>query len=362
MESLTADWARLYERVIPRNPFLSCEWSLAWWEHLCPASTPFLLTAWSEDDLVGLAPLRLEKKWGLRLLRFIEDGRSDYLGFLVAPGHAAVNRLLMDNLYAHIQEWDVVLFRQLCDLFINPGSIHVPEEFRRAEINSTVAPYLSFQGDWHELCASGPGQLRHIKRKIRKFMREGGAVECVTGHRVAQTAEHIKNVEANSWKGGTNAARFQTRREQRMLKQVLATLGLRNEVEVWLARCDGLPVAFLLNFILPERTCYYQGAYHKEYARYSPGGVLHFHAMERTWQEGTREYDFMIGDEPWKTEWTNGERALKHSALFPRTLRGYLAFLFLIAPRWYFRRFGPARAAYRVWRYMQNSILRPGGR
>ena len=135
-----------------------------------------------------------------------------------------------------------------------------------------------------------------------------------------------------------------------MLKQLLDTFGLRDEIEVWLARYDGQPVAFLLNFITPQRTCYYQGAYAEKYSRYSPGGILHYHAIRRTWQQDRREYDFMMGDESWKSGWANGERKLKHLALFPKTLSGYLAFLTLIAPRWYFRKFAWARSVYTVWR------------
>jgi CelD/BcsL family acetyltransferase involved in cellulose biosynthesis len=303
----------------------------------------------------------MEKKWGLRLLRFFQDGPSDYLGFLVSPGHTAVCRLLMENLYAHSESWDIILFRQMCALFIDPSSIHVGEGYRSVEINATVAPYLSYQGGWSELCESGPPQLRHINRKVKKFMREGGAIERVTGSGAEHTVEHIKNIEANSWKAGTDAARFQTVEEQRMLGQVLDAFGARNQVEVWLAIVNDLPVAYLLNFLMPERTCYYQGAYDKEYSKYSPGGVLHFHAIKSTWQEGPREYDLMVGDEPWKNDWTNDVRVLKHIAVIKRNLRGYLAFIFLLGPRWYFRRFVYARTAYSFWRQISNRIRRPGG-
>jgi CelD/BcsL family acetyltransferase involved in cellulose biosynthesis len=120
------------------------------------------------------------------------------------------------------------------------------------------------------------------------------------------------------------------------------------------------PVAYLLNFLTPERTCYYQGAYDKEYRRYSPGGILHFHAVERTWQEGPREYDLMIGDEAWKKGWANGERVVKHVAVFEETLRGYYAFIVLLGLRWHFRKFGYAHSVYGLWRDITNSIRRLG--
>ncbi|MEH6591599.1 MAG: GNAT family N-acetyltransferase [Halioglobus sp.] len=361
LAALTTDWAILYEKVVPKNPFLTCDWSLAWREDLGAAPSPFILLVWCKDELVGLAPLRLEKKWGLRLLRFFEDGRSDYLGFLVAPGHTDVARLLMDQLYEHAQDWDVLLLRKMSELFVDMTSFHVSDHYRRVEIIASTAPYLSSKSDLNELCVSGPPELRRIKRKIRKFEREGGLVKRITGPDVAQAAKNITAVEANSWKAGTYAARFQKVEELRTLERVLGAYGARGEVEVWLATLADEPIAYLLNFLMPERTCYYQGAYNNDYRRYSPGGILHFHAVERTWQEGPREYDLMTGDEDWKKGWANGERVLKHIAVFKKTFRGYLAFSVLLGLRWYFRKFDYAHSVYGIWRDITNSIRRTGG-
>ena len=121
LESLKADWILLYEQVQPRNPFLSYEWAQAWWSCLCPAATPFLLTLRSAGRLVGLAALRLERKRGFRMLRFLADGRADYLGFLLAPGHTHAAGLLLDNLYQHRSRWDIAVLRQLNDVSGNPG-------------------------------------------------------------------------------------------------------------------------------------------------------------------------------------------------------------------------------------------------
>ena len=97
--ALETDWQRLYDQIIPRNPFFSYDWTKALWRHLCPTAPLFLLIVRSESRLVGVAPLRLEKRWGFRVLRFIGDERSDYLGFMVAPDHAGIENLMLDYLY-----------------------------------------------------------------------------------------------------------------------------------------------------------------------------------------------------------------------------------------------------------------------
>ena len=241
LASLMPAWNRLYNAAVPGNPFLSFDWTLAWWERLCPPSSPFVLAAWQGSTLVGLAPLRIEKKWGLRLLRFMQDGRADYL-------------------YQKERDWDLLLACRLCEPFFKPAALAVNRDFRRLGRTATVAPYLASKDDWGDLCrAPPPPQLRHAQRKVKRLSPEGGMIERLTGPEAAGAAGMISQIEANSWKAGTAAAKFQTPNELSFLEQVLETLGERGEVEVWIALIDGAPIAYLLNFLSDERTFYYQG-------------------------------------------------------------------------------------------------------
>jgi CelD/BcsL family acetyltransferase involved in cellulose biosynthesis len=356
LASLKPSWNRLYNAAVPGNPFLSFDWTLAWWERLCPPSSPFVLAAWQGSTLIGLAPLRIEKKWGLRLLKFMQDGRADYLGFLVSPEHPRVSELFLDYLYQQKRDWDLLLASQLCQPFFGPAALATNKDFRRLERIATVAPYLASKDDWGDLSRTGPPQLRRTRRKAKKLSREGGVIERLTGPETAGAAELISQVEAKSWKAGTAAAKFQTPNERSFLEQVLETLGQRGEVEVWMAMIDGVPIAYLLNFLSDERTFYYQGAYDTNYGKYSPGSVLHYCAVRRSWLEGPREYDFMMGDESWKLTWTNQSRNIKHVSIFPRSLRGYFAFGVLLFPRWYLRKFRYVRAVYDYWRRVSCNL------
>lgn len=335
LKALSEHWIQLHKMVLPQIPFLSYEWSINYWQHLCPPSTPFLLTAWSEDTLVGLLALRLENKWGFRLLRFLGDGRSDYLGFLVAPNHLDVFSVLTESLYKQRYEWDCFFLRKLHENCSDPNLACVPDDFRAIQVKSGVAPYLSFPDGWTDLCAKGPSQIREAGRKLRKFQRDGGTVERIAGHDYLLLAEQIKNIEANSWKKRGDTAKFQTTEEQKMLEQLLKTFLPRDKIEVWLAHIHSKPTAFLINFLTPERTCFYQTAYDENYQKYSPGTILFFLAMERTWRAGLREFDFMDGREPFKKRWANNERELKKLVVFRKTLRGHMAFAALVISRGY---------------------------
>lgn len=347
--ALAAEWSQLHARSTPRNPFLSYEWTVACRQHHCPRTELFVLAARERGELVGVAPLRRDHSLGFRVLRFIGDGRSDYLGFLHAASHPEVPAALLDHLQELQGEWNLAVLRQLAEPYSELAETLVPEYLRSQEVEGTVAPHLTFSGDWDALLATGPGWLKRMAKASRKWVKDGGTTVRVPGEEAAQYVEQIAEVEAHSWKGEEGVARFQPGPGQELLRQALSTLAPRGEMELWLAWKDDRPVAFEINFLAPGRIWLYQGAYRTEFRKYSPGGVLDFLSIERAWKDGAREYDFMSGDEPYKAERTVAERPIRYRALHPADVRGHLAYGLLVAPRWKLKGYPPARVAHQLW-------------
>src|SRR4051812_7492213 len=67
LRALRDEWTALYQRDDARNPFLSYEWAAGCWSHVCAGARLFVVTARHEGRLVGVAPLRLERRLGLRV-------------------------------------------------------------------------------------------------------------------------------------------------------------------------------------------------------------------------------------------------------------------------------------------------------
>lgn len=353
--SLKAEWGALYAASHPHNPFLSYAWTETCRTHVCPNSRLFMLTARRGGRLVGVAPLRLDREACFRVLRFIGDGRSDYLGFLTHPDEPGVEAALLENLSERAGAWDLAVLRQLSRVYSALDQIHLPGGVKGHSIEGTVAPYLRYAGSWDELLQAGPGWLKRMAKASRKWLKDGGTVERHAGAEAAAFVGEVATVEARSWKQEQGVARFQPGRGQELLRHVLATLGAAGEMELWLARMDGQPVAFEINFLSPERIWLYQGAYDDAYRKYSPGGVLDFLSIQRAWQAGAREYDFMSGDEPYKAERTDATRPIRYRALFPDNLRGQAAFSLLVAPRWQLKGRPEAKAALQFWIQLKNN-------
>jgi CelD/BcsL family acetyltransferase involved in cellulose biosynthesis len=341
LEAIAPDWRRLHDGSTPLNPFLSYEWTLAC-RQASPAGTPFILTCRRDGRLTGLAPLYIRRQGPFRLLRFIGEWSSDYLGFLCASDTPDAESMLVDYLRRHRASWDLALLRPLCAAYGGALTCPVPDGLRTAEATGRPAPYLNLDGTWATLENAGGGQLRHTRRWVRKLEREGGRIEHLVGPEALLVFDDLVRIELRSWKARERFSWPASAAKRALFQQALATM---RGVEVWLARLGGEAIGYLLNFVTPERVLFYQGAYDQAFRRLYPGGVLHYHAIRAAWESGRREYDFLQGDEQYKAGWTSARHEPRYLSLMPNTARGRAAFGALVAPRWFLRRFELAHTA-----------------
>jgi CelD/BcsL family acetyltransferase involved in cellulose biosynthesis len=328
------EWDRLYEQHEPRNPFLSPGWSEACWSRVRPRASLFVVAARQEGRLVALAPLRLERQLGFRVLRFLGDGRSDYLGSLRLPGYEVAETWLLVALLHLRGAWDVALLRQLSPPHSCLHLAPLPAGLRGQVGGDGAAAFVACPGDWEALREAGPGWVRRMPKQVRKWNRAGGSAQRFVGEAAVAQVPEVGAIEARSWKGRAGTGRFQPGSGQVFLRTALEGLGAREEMELWLAYVHGTPVAFEINLLTPDRLWLYQGAYDEAYRNVSAGSVLEFLSIERAWQNGVREYDYLGGDEAYKAERTNASRPVRHLAVCPDTWRGRLAMALLVTPSW----------------------------
>ena len=91
---------------------------------------------------------------------------------------------------------------------------------------------------------------------------------------------------------------------------------------------EAKPVSALFCLVDDRRIYFYNSGFDKTFQKFHPVKVLIAEALRRGIAEHKEEFDFMKGDEPYKTEWANGSRTTMR-LVFGRALYGsmYLATL-----------------------------------
>jgi CelD/BcsL family acetyltransferase involved in cellulose biosynthesis len=353
---LQPEWKALYFRSSPRNPFLSHAWTHACWMAQEDSAQPFVVTLRDGERLLAVAPLCIEKRSGFRILRFIADDRSDYLGFLCEPGSPALERQLLQHVLATSGEWDIAILRQLTDSYTGVHKSPLPRGFQSHITEWIRAPYCKAEGDWETFQKSGPSWFREMPKRSRRFLRDGHRAECFKGVDAIARLDEVSDIEAHSWKGREQTTRLQPGRGRELLRQAFETLGTRGEMELWLAYVDGRAVAFQIDFVMDDRVWHYQTAYNEDYRNTRAGSILTYQALLDAWDRGVREFDYLSGEEPYKLERTNAMRAIYHVAAHRRTARGWLAYALLVAPRWRLRNVPALRALYKKAQALKRGI------
>lgn len=352
--ALEEEWDELYQRAEPRNPFLSHAWTLACWMAERGDAAPFVATLRDCGRLIAVAPLCIERRSGFRILRFIADGRSDYLGFLCSGNSRQVERELLDALVRNSTDWDLGIFQQLTEAYTGIHAIK-PLGLEIHSVAWTTAPYCASSNDWEALHVEGPSWLKRTRKRLRRFLKDGWEIQRFTGNEAAARLDQVARIETRSWKGREGATRLQPGPGQDLLRHAFEH-DADGAMELWLASIAGEAVAFQIDFLLPDRLWIYQQAYDEDYKRTSVGSFMAYITFEAAWQRGVREYDYLSGEEPYKLERTNASRTIHHLAVHRRSGRGWLAYGLFVAPRWRLRNVRVVRQAYKAVQSLKRQL------
>jgi CelD/BcsL family acetyltransferase involved in cellulose biosynthesis len=342
--ALAREWDQLYAEAGSVNPFLSYAWTRACFDEENSATEPFVLTLRRGDALIGLAPLCVERKFGFRILRFIAEGRSDYLGFLCDSNSEAIERRLLAEVLTFKSEWDLIVLRNLAEPFTSLTTAERPKAAEWHRVQWTTSAYCRWEGDWDSLQEGGPVWLKQMRNRRRRFLKNGRTIEFFTGARAAERLDLVAGVEAKSWKGRQGAARFQPGPGQEILRRAFLAPG--SQMRLALAFVEERPIAFQVDFVTPHSLWMYQYSYDAEFANLRAGSVLQYASIDQAWQLGVREYDLLMGEESYKANRTTALRPISCLAGRRRSIRSWLAYLLLVGVRWKLRQLPAAKRLY----------------
>lgn len=330
------------------TPFQTWEWLSGWCETFAADVVPRVVAVWAGDELVGLVPLMSRPRGWAGIVEWLGAGRSDHAPVLLRPGFEVdAIRATLEYLRRAERRVDLLSLRTLQQTQLATwtalgidGLVHAEED---------VSPRVEIDGDWDGYLARKSKKHRgNIRRLLRDQERTPALrIECVTTAPAALQSE-LREVEAASWKAVGGSLRMEGRGAM-FYARFLARFAERGWLELWTCRVDARLLAYLITFRYRERVFYYNGGYRADAEKYTelpPGTLLIANALKAAHDRGLRSFDFLRGDEPYKTLWASERRPLYH-VLVPMRWRGRMAGA-AIQARWRLRRSAAARRAHTV--------------
>ncbi len=335
-EALRVEWNELLASSASDCLFLTWEWLFTWWRHLREDRRLHVIAVRRDGVLIAIAPLALRSRRWKRLLpfpalEFLGSGSvgSDYLDILIRRGQ---ERHALPALAGPLAAEKTMLELSRVEKTAAHVGQLAAEIGRRGWVSARfvtdVCPYVDLSGhDWPSYLASlGSAHRYNLRRRFRNLEKRWELrFEPVRSEEQRATALRVLiALHGRRWRERGGPGVFHTA-SLVAFHEELSRLALEQGwLRLYVLRLDGEPVAALYGFLYHGVFYFYQTGFDPDYHQHSVGLVTVGLAIKHALEEGAKTYDFLRGNEPYKSLWTRAERELVRFELYPPGERGAL--------------------------------------
>ena len=321
MVAIASRWRQLEAQARP-NPFLTFDWMAAWWRAFGEGHEPYVVLVEDPDGTtVGILPLwrsvkRARTGGTVATLRFMGDPGSDRLGIVSSRGHEReVVSTAVTFLRQQTRDWHVLRLRNL-----DAGSVDLEtleEGFASGHLvirePGLASPYLTIRGDWEAFLQGKSANFRaEVRRNRGRLERDLDARirSCSDQTEVRRALEFLFQHSIERFEGGQSS--FTDPRFREFHLEVASRLNATGRLSCQVLEIEGAIAAVHYDFVLGNVMWYYNASFDQRWSSFKPGSVLLAHVIEDAFERGHQEFDFLLGDHPFKRRWTNAARQNAH--------------------------------------------------
>ena len=322
-------WKAIQQAGGVAHPMYTWEWVSTWWEVFGEGRQLCAFIAEKNGDVLAIAPFvrreaRMNRLFSFRRFELIGTGEeerdevfSEYVDLPVMPqngseaAHALARKVLDMGTRKH---WDdIVLHRVRPDSFAYTAfhDATLKRQFSTSR-TSVRCPYIALPATMEKYDS-------HLSHKRRQRIRQGiKALERMgkLSFKKAETPDEamaaldiLAELHQARWMAKGRPGVFASQRFMAFQKLIICRTFAMGWPELWVLRMDGEAVACQYNIRYDNRISVYTGGI-KPLQKIGPGILLHYFAIKAAIESGAEEYDFMLGEQPYKASFSNESREL----------------------------------------------------
>jgi len=324
LAALVTRWDELAQKDRRDGFFRTSGWCLPWMKYLRPNAQPFMIVVSGDDGkIAGIAPLCALSycNLGFRLRALSLPGREvvsgDFLDFVTeAESRPAVIDAVLDFLREAASKWSLLVMGEM----IEGGDLHraVNNMARRSGFairrqEERICPYIELPTSFDEYLASLTSSSRsHIRRRVREVIEKKGARIDVYSEpdEIVPRLNTLIRLHLNRWRSDNLPGTLGRPGFASFLREVCTTPPIGSRCRLYILTHRETPVAALLAFHFSQSALYYQAGWDPDspLAQHSPGVVIMARSISDAIDQGLRYYEFLRGDESYKSRWTRTYR------------------------------------------------------
>ena len=310
-------WENTLNRSVENSIFLT-------WEKMAPSvnqlnDESFLRILYAIDDnlLVGIAPFRKTRKslgiFHYNVIEPVTNGNTDYTGLIITGQERECFYQFLAYLFEQ-KDWDLFQFPNL------PQGSQTIELLKSARQNlprcrirkGVMCPYITIPNTKDKLLDGLGSKFRNeLWRRLRKLEREHGKVELKNYREFCSLEEAMGilfRLHQKRWGLKGKAGAFHNRQARDIATETARLFEEKNWLRLNFLTVNGKPVAANYDIEYGRRLHGHLCGFDPDYSKYSVGNLLLLKVLETCVEKGISEYDFMQGDEYYKSNWTDKRR------------------------------------------------------
>jgi CelD/BcsL family acetyltransferase involved in cellulose biosynthesis len=338
---LVHHWKRIEDET-DCFPQMYYEWCEPWWR-LQSGNRKLHIVAVEEGNhkIVGIAPLCVEKRFGLSVLRSFPIHFGDFYSFLVQEDGQSceIIEAIVDYVRTY-SAWELFHLFNVNSKSELWGTLQ-NKDFLARKVTDIIA--ANFAGlSFNEFMKTLSYRSRkEFGKNIRKLEQDGKVtLECVRDSSGYTTNENmLRRLYDARWADDhllpLDNIYYQCRNE------AIKACYSKGKVALFLLKLDGRIIAFELGFLYGQIFYGWKVSHDPDYNFYSPGALIIGKIIEELISMKFTQFNFMTGDYSYKRSWAPGEAESANYELFAcgRSVRARLYFKYRLEWRDKLRKF-----------------------
>ena len=314
---LENDWRYVFEESGTDNIFLSWEWCELWWRHYGKEERPMVLVVEDDKEIIAIAPLVKARgsyltRWK-PIIRFIADDiLADYMDFLVLRKNDEVVRTIIDFIVKQ-DDWGRIDLQRIPEASPNMTAIkeYLDEPKRHAIIRIVcISPIVKLEGAWEDYYKSlSKGFKRGISNFSNKLERVGKVSFEVCDENFSDFSfEGLYEIHKKRQDYKVGKSIFESRPDRDFYSDLAMVFGRRGWLALSVLKVNNRIISYIYGLKYRGTIYCWIQAIDTEYFRYSPGKLHIKNLLAKSFEHNYKEFDFMIGDEPYKFHWAKDKK------------------------------------------------------
>jgi peptidoglycan/xylan/chitin deacetylase (PgdA/CDA1 family)/CelD/BcsL family acetyltransferase involved in cellulose biosynthesis len=294
--------------------FLTWEWIASWRKAYGAELEPFVVSAWEQDQLIGVAPLCIETinkfggKW--KVVKLLGDGShdSDYLDcFAKAAYEGKFAEAVLNVLNTERHSWDYMELHGPLQSspFANAFSNHAKELGWHLAQDDVPCLTLQFPPTWDGYLQLLKPRFRTKVRSAMTFFEQQQATitQCTSEEQLREWLDLFFALHGKRWNSKGRPGVFSGNEKRKFYWDISRAALQSGSLEFHRLDLGERALAFQYGFRYNNCFLLLQEAYDPDWESLRPGVALRAFRLRSMIAEGVREYDFLGGVAQHKLDW-----------------------------------------------------------